>query len=249
MSERLTFENSLDTPYLHFLMNEVHVIQENIPERQGYMLGANNYHLLTTKEKKISDIYKYVGNLIGTVEDLKLIYAFINRLPQKAYLEKHEISELDYIKYHYEVFIHKIHTICEIMKLVTNEVYNLNLAPKDCTWTNLIKHSKFNNSTCKKIIERYFDDFKSLIEDRNLNSHRGVFEDKKMDEISPYYFLYRMYKKQNMELDDEFKKIAPYWHIKYQIRKFKKEKLKEIAVYEQRIFKYLKSFLLSLEHH
>jgi hypothetical protein len=235
-----------NTRFIDDLIKNQEILTENVRKRKGYLFGQNNHHLLTINEKRTLRIFTLISNLFTIINDLKLIYVLINKLPAKSYRKKHDISELDYIRLHYEVFIHKIHTVCELMKFIANEVLNIQLSHKDCNWANLIKNKEFNNSKCRKIIQEYYDDFKDLIESRHRNSHRGIYDDEKMDQVSAEYLIYSHENKFEAKISDEFKEMFPYFIVRYKVRKYKRHKLKEIAKYEQIIFKHVYNFLCSL---
>lgn len=246
--EKLDIDWALDTPFYRNLIEASRfLMDDNFSNRKGYTQGKNNYHILTQGEKKISRTFRLLSCLSTTLLDIRMVYLFIKRFPSKDFLNKNDISELDYIKFHYEVFIHKVHTICEIMKLISNEVLDLKIPEKECNWASLIARKSFNKSKCKEVIDGYFKSFKNLIDDRHLNSHRGIFEDTKMDQIDPSYFIYRWYKKHDLDIQQVFKNGDPTIYFKYRISEFKREKLGEISENEQTIFKYVKEFLVSLK--
>ena len=242
----MTLNEALNCKFFRDLMEDQHKLSDNVGKKKGLNLWSESYHVLTVPEKKITATFNYVTDLITMISDIHTTYRLINRFPAKSYLEKHDISELEYIKYHYESYMHKVHTILEIMKLIANEVLNINLPAKDCNWNNLITDEYFNKSKCKRFIEDYYTDFKNIINYRHLNSHRGVFEDKEMDEISFTLNAYRWSKKHNMEIEDEYKRAFPYFYLQIKLNRFKKDKFNELVNAEQKIFEHVKKFLESL---
>ena len=243
----MTINDVLHTEFIQNLTEESHRIIQSIPEKNGYSLKENNSHLLTVNEQKTLRISNLVNNLTTVLNDIRIIYILINKLPPKVYLEKHDLSELEYVKFHTESFLHKVSTIHDLMGLIVNELLNLGIPQRNCNWKNLTKHQNFNESRCKVFIEEYYRDFSYLIELRNLNSHRGLFNDDKMDRIGNPMNIYRQYKRLGMELDEDFKKTTPLWLVNYMFKEFKKERLQEIKKVEQKIFRCIKNFLAVLE--
>lgn len=70
--------------------------------------------------------------------------------------------------------MHKIHTILEVMKLAVNDIYEINLPPKDCTWDNLKNNPIFKGTKSKLIIEAYFFTFKHIIK-QTFKHSPGIF--------------------------------------------------------------------------
>jgi hypothetical protein len=237
----------IDTPFFTELHQLELKLSENFTDRSDYKSGMNNHHLLSEDEKRTTRIFRLASDMSTILKDLSLCYLLINKSIDKVYLERHEISELDYIRYHFEVFIHKVHTISEIMKLLCNETLDLGLSPKNCNWANLISFQKFKTSKSKIILEKNFTDFKHLIDDRHLNTHRGIFEDKEIDRFSPEYFIYQFAKRNKVELEENFQKALTPALMKYRIKQIKKSKIAELQKYEQKLFENVNTFLKSLK--
>ena len=222
MNEKESFE--LWKSFLDFLSNEYKIAHSN----EDYNIEKNNHHLLSKDAKKASSISKYANILNDLINDLKKTQIFIRRYPLKKFYKENEINELDYIKYHYEVFLHKVHTILEIKKLAINKYYNIGLKEKDCTWKNLKNQPKIQKSPLKQIIENYFTSFEHLIEHRNLNTHRAIFVDEQNENLSTDLMLYENAEKYGIELDKQILKFKPKFLIEHKIGIYKKEKLNYI---------------------
>jgi hypothetical protein len=224
--------------FLDFLNNEYKKAQSH----KDFNIEKNNHHLLSKEAKKGVMISKYLNLLSGLLEDLRKIKIFIRRYPFKKFYKENEINELDYIKYHYEVFLHKIHTILEVKKLAINDYYNIGLKEKDCTWNNLKNQPKLKNSPLKLIIENYFKTFEHLIEHRNLNTHRAIFADEKNKNLNTDLMLYENAEKYGIELNELILKLKPKFLIEYKIGVYKKEKLEYITSGIEAVEHYVKEF-------
>ena len=189
--------------------------------------NQNNHHLLSENAKEANRIFDFMGRLNGLTSDLDKIQTFIRRFPLKKYYKSNDIDQLDYVKYHYEVFIHKIHTILEVKKLWMNDFYNIGLKEEDCNWNNLKGYSEIQKSPTKIIIDSYFKSFEYIIKFRHLNTHRAFFKDSKKDDLQAYTTLYDMSKKFGIETDN-LETIRPKFIVEYQIKEYKKEKLEYI---------------------
>ncbi len=140
--------------------------------KEDFSDTKSNHHLLSNKGRYLidaSDPYWKLNNLIGTLD---MIEVFLTS-HQGLKFKENNINEIDYINYHLEVYYHKIHTILELMKLATNETFQLGIQYKDCNWGNIqtLKHRIDPNVL--DIIERYYKSFKSSIKVRNHNTHRA----------------------------------------------------------------------------
>lgn len=196
----------------------------NVRKHPEYDINKNNNHLFDEDGKTALKILKYMGLLNGLVDDLKKIVVFMRRFPDKKYYLENDIDQLSYLKYHYEVFIHKIHTILEVKKLSLNDVYKIGLLEKDCSWSNLKGNPKIRTTETTKIIEAYFETFVHLINHRNLNTHRAIFIDNINERLSSHFFLQKASKKYDMDLSNDYLEIFPQALLDYQIAKYRKEK-------------------------
>jgi hypothetical protein len=195
-------------------------------EREGFDINQNNYHLLTEQEKYRQDIFNLFTKLGKVVDSISHITIFLRRY-NKDFLFKNGIDDLTYIQYHTEVLFHKVHTILEIMKLMVNKVYLLNIPPKDCSWDSLTAKLNKEKELPLLIINKYYSIFKNMIDMRHLNTHRGLFIDKKMDEIDLDYgfCIYKMVEGQYISEQTETLNNLQISVMKYKLKVFKKERI------------------------
>ncbi len=216
--------DDLHGKFLDVINDSINELYNN-PKRKA---SQSNFHLLSEKDKYSSKIFEYYSKMNQTKEDLKKIEIFLRRFPLKKFYEDNNISHLDYIKYHTEVFYHKINTLLDLFKIIINRIYELGLSEKKCTWKNLTKSEKIKQSILIKVVEFYYKSFENIINARNLNTHRGYFYDSEKDYIEDYMFIYKNSEKFNMEIGDDFKKMMPKFYLEYKIKIYKKDKLKFI---------------------
>lgn len=240
-------ERFLENPFTRNLIETYSKSLFDIDQREGFKLNGNNHHLLNDKEKYIIGIQKFHSNLIYSIEQIHFIKVFLKRYPNKEFLSANGINQLTYIQFHTEVLSHKIHTILEIMKLLVNEVYCLNIKPQDCSWVKLI--SKLDKSILPlKIIDLYFKTFERIIDLRHANSHRGIYSDSEKDEIDlDYGFgVYEMHERLGIKTDDSFKRMFPKFLIDYKIKTYRKKRIDLIKRIQDIIYDLTKDFLTSL---
>jgi len=237
----------LDNPFSKKVMDDLYASIKSLQQKKGYSLSENNHHLLSEKEKYISRISKLHNDIIENIEQIEFIRIFIRRFPLKQYYGENNIDNLNYIQYHIESLFYRVHTVQEIMKLLVNEIYSLGLIPKKCTWNILTKKlSKQNLSLI--IIDKYFEVFENMIEGRHLKSHRGIFNDKDIDEINLDfgYSIYKMHKQLNINTPDDFKIDYPEYLINFKIKNYKKKRIELIEKVQFWIYKLTNDFLVSL---
>jgi hypothetical protein len=237
----------LDNPFSLKLLNEWSRITKEIYKKEGFHIGKNNYHILSEKEKYNSRIFQLECDLITTIEQIEHIKVFLARIPYKRYLWNNSIDQLSYIRYHLEVLYHKVHTVLDIMKLLINEVYYLEINGRDCSW-NRIKTKVGDDIEPMKIINQYYEVFKSILEFRHLNTHKGYFEDKEMEDVNftTGYGLLKLYNIFGHEPDEEIKSSISKHYIDYRLNQFRKDKLLLINNIQKLIFGFSKRFLSSL---
>ena len=237
----------LDNPFSLKLLDEHSQSVKEFEKRDGYQAGKNNYHLLSEKEKYSSRIFRLECDLINTIDKIEYIKIFLARIPYKKYLWKNSIDELSYIQYHLETLYHKVHTILDVMKLLVNEVYCLGINEKDCSWKRL-KAKVGEHIEAMKIINQYYEEFINILEYRHLNTHQGYFQDKEMDDIDFFtgYGLLKLYNNMGLEPDEEMKDRISKLYIDIKLKRLREDKLQFIANIQNRVYDYLKRFLLSL---
>jgi hypothetical protein len=237
----------LSNPFSMSLMRSFHESTRNITERRGFAYDKNNHHLLTEKEKYQSRISVIQNSLYATIEQIKFIKTFLSRYPLKGFYERNGITQMEYVQYHMEALFHKVHTVLEIMKLMINEVYQLNIAKKDCSWINLCKKVNRKELSMKRL-DDFFRAFANFIDARHLSSHRGVFNDKEKEriEVELGFGLYR-FDDLDVPSAEEFKNTFPLPFIEMEIKRYRKSRLKLTGEVYGYICKIIKAFLTSLE--
>ena len=238
----------LDNSFSRKLSADNYEALTDLQKREGFDLNQNNHHLLNENEKYVYRITKLHNNLIETIEQLEFIIIFLRRYPNKDFYSKNNIDQLNYIQYHTETLLFKVHTVQEIMKLLVNEVYNLGLKPKLCSWKTLVSKLGKSNSSLK-VIDKYYHIFENLIESRHLNSHRGIFEDKEQDKINLDfgYSVYKLYNRLDMLTDSDFIKAFPKFLIDFKIKEHKKKRIELVKTVQSRVYEITKEFLLTLQ--
>lgn len=220
----------------------IHKVSKKVSQHPNYKPEENNYDILSSNQKLSFRIVEYTSKLNGLLSDLNKTHVFIRRFSDKKYMEKNEISNLSYIKYHYEVFMHKIHTILEVMKLAVNDIYEIKLPPKDCTWDNLKNNPIFKHTKTKLIIEAYFFTFEHIIKHRHLNTHRAYFGDKTNKDLSVQYNYYRDAEEYGFELQDDPLTPIRKDFLNQKVFRYRKERLKYIEEGTEIAKKYVYDF-------
>jgi len=235
-------ENATNLELRNFFIEYLEKTMSYAKNHPEYDINKNNYHLHSDNAKLALTILNFTTKLKDLIFDLKKTQVFIQRFPNKKFYEENEIDQLAYIKYHYEVFLHKIHTILEIKKLAVNEFYKIGLDEKDCSWKNLKNQPKLKNKPVSTIIEFYFKSFEHIIKHRNLNTHRAFFGDKKNEELSFDYSIYKNAEKYGYDVGEDFRRIIPKTFLNYLIKDYRKEKIDYIKNGTQIAENYIEQF-------
>lgn len=228
-SSRITFlmtekENSL----VRDLLDAVQESTNGIDKHPEYDVMKNNFHLLTERGQYTMKVFNLYNRILDLITDLRSIEIFLKRFPLSKFYEKNEIDILSYLKYHTEVFYHKIATILDILKLMVNEVYELNIPEENCSWDNLKKRLDVAKTPELLIIESYYKSFKHIISARHLNTHQAYYYDKDTDDMRAPLLLYKNREMFDSEVDDNFRKFYPEGLLKFRIREFRKKRLEYI---------------------
>lgn len=209
-------------------LREVKKYQKEATLHPDFEMGKNNHSTLSKKGIYLNEIFKYYSRMNDLTSDLEHIVIFLRRFPYPKFYYKNDINQLDYIKYHSEVFIHKIHTILEVKKMLLNCTYELGLNEKDCSWENLKNQKGIKGTEIAQLMNSYHKTFKHIINVRHHNTHRATYNDKDSDDISLPLSIYENHEKLGLELDDEFKTLIPKFILDYQVKKLKKERINYI---------------------
>lgn len=228
------------------LIRSMKDINEELQQNPNFKIGKNNYHLQSDKGKYIANVFMYFNQLTSLIDNLNQVEVFLKRFPSKKYYESNGITELNYVQYHFEVFLHKIHTVLELKKLLLNAVYELGIPEKDCSWDKMKNIDLIKKSKAYPILNSYFSYFKSLIEARHFNTHRAVFIDSDKDNLSSDLFIYNSMKLLNLQLGDEFKGMIPQVILNRRIKIYRNERLKFVQQMRLKVEEYVRNFFNSI---
>lgn len=190
-----------------------------------------------------------LNDLIMTVDGIRVVRAFITRLPPKSFLQRHELNSMKYYEYQYNSFLHRVHTVVELMKLVANEAFQVGLTPQKCKWDELLTSKAFARSRMSRVIDSCFNKLGPHIEKRHISSHRGMIEHDTMGYMdAELSTIERMRSTGRFEaLPEEVKRYFHPVYMKWRLKNFKAELLKEVDDTEQIILSHLRDFLGSLD--
>ena len=199
---------------------------KDLPEMQG---EGNKRHLLTSIHKLNIDINSKYVELINIKDDLKKVVIFLRRIPSKKFYEENEISELYYVKYHLEVFFHKVATGSDLLKLLVNVLFELNIENRNCNMDKLKKKlPDEHHQNFIKLIEAYDKTFETIKFLRNKNSHEAKFYDDEFERLAMIDNLYRNSKKFDMETES-LNLIMPVGYLEFKIKEWRKGKVEWIT--------------------
>lgn len=158
-------------------------------------------------------------------DDLNKVLVFIKRFPQKDYLAKNNINQFDYIRYHLEVYMHKIHTMLEVYRIWINDFYEIGLNHRDCSWNNLKGKKKIRDSQIRITLEDFYKTFKTTINNRHLNTHQAYYKDEEMERLHRIWKLHNFSDYLGFDKNEELKKLFPKYHLDEDINIFRKKKV------------------------
>ena len=210
---------------IRYLLNAVSDARKEPEDHKDFNILKNNFHLFSKRNKYVMNVFRHYNKLLEFNSDLNKVELFLRIFPSATLFKENDLDHFAYIKYHTEVFFHKIHTILEIKKLMINEVYNLGLSEKNCSWDNILKKKSKVNAPMA-IAENYYKSFKHIIDARHFNAHRGYYNVESEIDISAPLNIYKWSEEFEMDLGEDFKKIIPKFYIEYQLKKFRKQRIK-----------------------
>lgn len=237
--ELTEYDNELIRQFLSILEGT----HTGIEKHSDFNWTGNNFHLLSDKGQYMQKVFRYYSRILDVQEDLRRIEIFLRRFPLKKFYEENDITYLDYSKYHMEVFFHKINTILDLLKLMVNEVFELGLSERKCTWDSLSKNSAVKNSPSLKVIEYFHKSFKHIIEARHLNTHRGYYDESESEDIRVPMMIYKNSEKFNMDIGEDLKRIMPKFIIEYRLKEFRKKRILYLKNGHDVVTQYINMFM------
>jgi len=186
-------------------------------------------------------IFNFYNRIKDLVSELRQIEIFLRRFPDSKFYEKNEIDILAYFKYHTEVFYHKIATILDILKLMTNEIYALGIPEKKCTWQELTARLNLKRTPELLVIENYYKSFEHIITARHLNTHQAFYYDDDTEDIRFPLFMYKNIP--DIENDYNFRRFHPKFLVKYRIKEFRKKRLEYVRSGNDVAEEYINQFI------
>lgn len=189
----------------------------------------------------IIDCFILFSSLLETASELENITIFLNRFDKKYFINK-GISQSYYIQYHLQTYVSKLFTITELFLLLTNQIYNFNLTPKKCNFTNIIK--KTENQHLKTLLINIFQNLKTWRSVRNASVHHNVFKKSDYFEmLSAEEFLWTIADKLNEKLDVDFVNIRPKSFVDFFIKQERHKKVNFIKENNEVINDYIYLYL------
>lgn len=222
------------------------IAQQAAIDRGEGVEGQNNWDTLTLEEQYIMRCFNMFTRLDTVIEQLNHISIYLSRYHGHKDHSTHNINPLSYTQYHVEVYVHKIHTVLELMRLMVNRVYEFNIPDKDCTWEKLKAFPGVKGSAIEKILNSYFKAFKGIIDSRHLNTHRGWFEDPEMERLSQPLFLLNKSEEYGLEIP-EFSDRDVKNFIYSRVHKFRRKRSKEMLDTNKTVYSFVNSFYNELD--
>jgi hypothetical protein len=141
------------------------------------------------------------------------------------------------------MFEHKMFTIFELLILITNHVYQLKLPTRSCNLKNLLKLLGSQNVTII-ILSEFDNQIQYWRKHRNFFVHQGEFiKGPKFDLLKAAEYYSFMADKYNIEYDIN---LIPKVVIKFSLKEFKKQKIKECDDNCAGIFQFIETFYFSI---
>lgn len=215
---------------------------KDLPVMQG---EGNKRHLLTSIHRLNIDLNTKFVELSNIKSDLRKVVVFLKRFPTRNYYEENEITELDYIKFHIEVFFHKVATGSDLLKLLVNVLFELNIDNKQCNTKKLKEKipNKYINPFIG-LIEAYDESFRQIKFLRHKNSHEAKFYDKEFERLEMFYTLYKNSEKYDLSII-ELQIMMPERLLEFKIKELRRNRMRwveeAIIVYETYIDKIMEN--------
>lgn len=195
----------------------------------------SNNQKRTNEELNLIRVFNIISNILSCFKCINQASNFIKHRPTLKELDKNEeMTVIDYYNYHYDVVIHKLSTIRDLSFKLINQVFDLKLDDKKCTWSNISKHEEqITISGVLSIQVLYYHLMKEIEEERNESSHNGSIDIKIFDYLGSLAYISQLKRldkiPEDSSIDDPLAKGTYY---DYLLKTKKKELLERINTYK-----------------
>jgi len=187
----------------------------------------------------IKDIFDLHLRILSNFETLCTIPIYLNNLPRKSNMTKHEIEKSKYYKYHLENHIIRITTIFDQLILFLNGLYELGIDPKKCSAEIVFTNQHTQKTKEVELLKQLLKSINGVKGIRNLILHRGEFNDEDLDDLVSRELLKRYRKVEDLESRD----LKIYVILESYISKqYKSKKANEISSNNKVIGEFLSNF-------
>ena len=185
----------------------------------------------TDEELRIIKVYSIISKIGSCYTCINQACNFIKRRPTIKELDRNEeMTVIDYYNYHYDVIIHKLSTILDLSIKLINQVFDLKLSDRSCTWDNLLKKRDMISIPGVLDIQALFYYLMEEIKlDRNESSHNGAVEIRLFRDIDGLVHLSQWRRLEKLQKDITGPDpMASGTYYDYLLKSKKKELLKKI---------------------
>ena len=236
----MTSENNTK---LRIRFSEHHMrLLQGIKKHPEFSFIKNNHHLLSETGKYSVKVFEINNRLLQLGDDLDKIVVFLRRFPNKAFYESNGLFQHDYIKYHMEVFLHKIYTILEVKKIAINTLFNLGLKEYESKWEKLKQYDEFKDSQAFDILNNYRTSFKQILDLRNVNTHRAILKDDVLENLVMEIDMHESAKILEIDLIKSNGYPRDLWVLETIMKKHQSERMKFIKDSTKIAKKYIAQF-------
>lgn len=136
---------------------------------------------LTEEQNYYYYVFWYMNNLIKAFKRLDNAVKYIGDFPRpKSYL-KQEITQYDWIQYHYHMYIVSVVSLYDIVLRLTNAVFRLGLSEKEAKRNTVEDNSWVRSTGVAKLLKALRETAASYTKARHLFVHEGDLI--KLDEL------------------------------------------------------------------
>ncbi|MFN8114475.1 MAG: Cthe_2314 family HEPN domain-containing protein [Bacteroidia bacterium] len=135
------------------------------------------------REKAVKRIFNRYINIHEHLEKIEKTPIYLDANELIPILKQKGIEEVEFYQYVFENFIIRITTTLDLCGKLGNEVYQLNIAEKDCNWHVFAHNKQMKETDCSKKLIEFSDYLNQTKAHRHTIIHYGGYKSEEVSSI------------------------------------------------------------------
>lgn len=155
------------SPFMREVITRYHPIGLRLAEKRESPIRLYSHELVTV------NVFRGATRMLSSIERLLEVPFYITRFPNNSAFTKAGITRVKWIRYHYSMFTITAVTVADTSLLLSAEVFDLGLEPRDCSERSITKNRHIRGKSTEKALRELHKLAQPYRETRNAVVHHG----------------------------------------------------------------------------